>query len=56
MECTETQAGRTIIVLCNVSFDEDREEFLFSLRAKLFDGNSYEELKPPADGTGGVHG
>jgi hypothetical protein len=48
MECTEIATGNTVTVICAVFFDKDNGEYHFTPFAKMFDGNPYEEINPPA--------
>ena len=46
MECTDKATGRPVITVCAVQFVEGEYEIV--PLAKMFDGNPYEELDPPA--------
>jgi hypothetical protein len=46
MECTDKATGKTVIAVCAVG--RDKGEYVFSPVAKLFDGDPYSELNPPA--------
>jgi hypothetical protein len=46
MECTDAKTGQLVMVVCAV--EQDGNTFEMKPFAKLFDGNPYEELIPPA--------
>lgn len=46
MECTLQATGKPVFVICAVHKDET--DFVMTPLAKLFDGNPYEEVLPPA--------
>lgn len=46
MECTDKATGKPVIVICAVN--RDGGDVIMAPLAKLFDGNPYEELDPPA--------
>lgn len=45
MECTDASTGQSVMTVCAVF--QQGEEYVTVPLAKLFDGNPYEELKPP---------
>lgn len=46
MECTNTK-GEYVAVICAVYQDEETKEIVMTPFAKLFEGNPYEEVRPP---------
>lgn len=48
VECTDKETGKTVIAICAVSADDDGDFHIAPL-AKMFDGNPFEELLPPAE-------
>ena len=48
MECTDAQTGESVYVACAVN-PLLEGAYVFVPLAKLFSGNPYEELIPPAD-------
>lgn len=47
VECEEVATGKLVCAICAVNKNEDGT-YEFVPLAKMFDGNPYEELKPPA--------
>jgi len=47
LECVDAKTGKLVITVCAVDF-EPNGEALFIPLAKMFDGDPYEELIPPA--------
>lgn len=45
MECTDAVTGNSVTVICMVGRDKD--EFVMTPVAKMFDGNPYEEVRSP---------
>ena len=45
MECTDSDFGNPVVVVCAV--ERDGDTFEMKPLAKLFNGNPYEELIPP---------
>ena len=46
VECTEITTGKTVIVVCATQQEDNGDISLVPL-AKMFDGNPYEEIRPP---------
>jgi hypothetical protein len=46
MECTDAATGDPVVAICAV--ERDGDTFELKPLAKLFNGNPYEELIPPA--------
>lgn len=46
MQCTDKTTGEDVTVICAVQ--TDGEEFVFAPFAKMFDGNPYDQVEPPA--------
>ena len=46
VECTDQATGKVVIALCAVGHVDG--EYVISPLAKMFDGNPFEELNPPA--------
>lgn len=46
MECTDAKTGDSVMAICAVNFDGD--EYQMTPFAKMFEGNPYEQLIPPA--------
>lgn len=46
MECTDAATGKPVMTICAV--ERHGGEYHFKPMAKMFDGNPYEELVPPA--------
>jgi hypothetical protein len=53
LECTDAKTGATVIAICTVRHDRDGS-VVMSPFAKMFDGNPFEELLPPAIPKSGV--
>jgi hypothetical protein len=45
VECTERASGKRVAVLAAIG--RDREDYVITPLARLFDGNPYEQLDPP---------
>lgn len=50
VECTDAKTGQPVITVCAVHMQAG--EFVMTPLAKMFDGNPYEELNPPAPKVG----
>lgn len=48
VDCQDKTTKKRVVILAAVG--RDGEEFVISPLAKMFDGNPYEELNPPALG------
>lgn len=48
MECQSREGGRKVYVICAARWDSRADEIQFTPLAKMFDGNPYEEVIPPA--------
>lgn len=46
-ECSDAESGEKVITLCAIHVDQHGQYTVTPL-AKLFDGNPYDELKPPS--------
>jgi len=51
VECRDAKTGELVPAVCAVS-DAEGGEFLIVPLARMFDGNPYEVLQPPAPGGG----
>jgi len=47
-ECQDKNTGNTVIAICAVSVDEEGMVSVSPL-ARMFDGNPFDELLPPAE-------
>ena len=48
MECTDKITGRAVITICANWIDKEGM-YNFTPMAKMFDGNPYDEVKPPME-------
>lgn len=48
LECTDKETGKPVIVICAMSAGEDVMIDMLPL-AKMFDGDPFEEVLPPAE-------
>lgn len=48
MECVDGEENY-VAVICAVTYDTDKEEFVLTPFARMFDGNPYDEVTPVAD-------
>ena len=46
VECTDVKTGKPVYTIC--AMQRDGNEYVMVPLAKMFDGNPYEELKPPS--------
>jgi len=47
LDCTDKKTGKPVMVICAVGFDREKDEYIMTPIAKMFDGNPYEEINPP---------
>lgn len=48
VECTN-RGGQYVAVLAAVGYDAVSQEFVLTPLARMFDGNPYDEVRPPGD-------
>lgn len=48
VECTNKVTNKPVVALCAMSWDDEAGEYVIGPLAKMFDGDPYEELNPPA--------